>query len=63
MSVTGERDDLGGGPQKVACRCDLMTGMYATVGILAARTTPTGEGQHVDAALLDAQVPCSPTWE
>ena len=37
MSVTGERDDLGGGPQKVGVAvADLMTGMYATVGILAA---------------------------
>ncbi|MDO8375110.1 MAG: CoA transferase, partial [Polaromonas sp.] len=32
MSVTGERDDLGGGPQKVGVAVsDLMTGMYATV--------------------------------
>ena len=37
MSVTGERDDLGGGPQKVGVAvADLMTGMYATVAILAA---------------------------
>jgi crotonobetainyl-CoA:carnitine CoA-transferase CaiB-like acyl-CoA transferase len=37
MSVTGERDDLGGGPQKVGVAvADLFTGMYATVGILAA---------------------------
>jgi crotonobetainyl-CoA:carnitine CoA-transferase CaiB-like acyl-CoA transferase len=59
MSVTGERDDLGGGPQKVGVAvADLMTGMYATVGILAAlrHAEKTGEGQHVDAALLDAQV-------
>jgi crotonobetainyl-CoA:carnitine CoA-transferase CaiB-like acyl-CoA transferase len=53
MSVTGERDDLGGGPQKVAAVADLMTGMYATV---AQPRGKTGEGQHVDAALLDAQV-------
>ena len=59
MSVTGERDDLGGGPQKVGVAvADLMTGMYATVGILAAlrHAEKTGEGQHVDMALLDTQV-------
>ncbi len=58
MSVTGERDDLGGGPQKVGVAVsDLFTGMYATVGILAAlrHAERTGEGQHVDMALLDTQ--------
>jgi crotonobetainyl-CoA:carnitine CoA-transferase CaiB-like acyl-CoA transferase len=37
---------------------DLMTGMYATVGILAAlrHAEKTGEGQQVDMALLDTQV-------
>jgi crotonobetainyl-CoA:carnitine CoA-transferase CaiB-like acyl-CoA transferase len=59
MSITGERDDLGGGPQKVGVAvADLFTGMYATVGILAAlrHAEQTGEGQYVDMALLDAQV-------
>jgi crotonobetainyl-CoA:carnitine CoA-transferase CaiB-like acyl-CoA transferase len=59
MSVTGERDDLGGGPQKVGVAvADLFTGMYATVAILAAlrHAERTGEGQHVDMALLDTQV-------
>ena len=59
MSVTGERDDLQGGPQKVGVAvADLMTGMYATVGILAAlrHAEKTGEGQQVDMALLDTQV-------
>ncbi len=67
MSVTGERDDLPdegsqkirGGPQKVGVAvADLMTGMYATVGILAAlrHAEKTGEGQQVDMALLDTQV-------
>jgi len=59
MSVTGERDDLGGGPQKVGVAvADLFTGMYATVAILAAlrHTERTGEGQQVDMALLDTQV-------
>ena len=59
MSVTGERDDLAGSPQKVGVAvADLMTGMYATVGILAAlrHAEKTGEGQQVDMALLDTQV-------
>ena len=60
MSITGERDDLpGGGPQKAGVAItDLMTGMYATVAVLAALThrDRTGEGQHIDMALLDTQV-------
>ena len=59
MSITGERDDLGGGPQKVGVAvADLFTGMYATVGILAAlrHAERTGQGQHLDMALLDVQV-------
>jgi crotonobetainyl-CoA:carnitine CoA-transferase CaiB-like acyl-CoA transferase len=60
MSVTGERDDLpGGGPQKVGVPIvDLMTGMYATVGVLAALANrdQTGRGDYVDIAMLDVQV-------
>jgi crotonobetainyl-CoA:carnitine CoA-transferase CaiB-like acyl-CoA transferase len=59
MSVTGERDDLGGGPQKVGVAvADLFTGMYATTAILAAlrHAERTGEGQRIDMALLDTQV-------
>jgi crotonobetainyl-CoA:carnitine CoA-transferase CaiB-like acyl-CoA transferase len=59
MSITGERDDLGGGPQKVGVAvADLFTGMYATVAILAAlrHADRTGEGQWIDMALLDTQV-------
>ncbi len=60
MSVTGERDGLpGAGPQKVGVAvADLVTGMYATVAILAAlrHRDATGEGQVIDMALLDAQV-------
>jgi crotonobetainyl-CoA:carnitine CoA-transferase CaiB-like acyl-CoA transferase len=59
MSITGERDDLGGGPQKVGVAvADLFTGMYSCVGILAAlrHAEQTGEGQHLDMALLDTQV-------
>ncbi|MGG1944522.1 CaiB/BaiF CoA-transferase family protein [Trinickia sp. NRRL B-1857] len=60
MSITGERDALpGGGPQKVGVAfADLMTGMYATVAILAAlaHRTETGDGQYIDMALFDVQV-------
>lgn len=37
---------------------DVMCGMYATVGILAAlrHRDQTGEGQHIDVALVDSQV-------
>ena len=54
MSVTGEDE-----PQKVGVALtDLMTGMYATVAVLAALThrDRTGEGQYIDMALLDVQV-------
>ena len=56
MSITGEPD---GEPMKVAVGiADVMTGMYATVGILAAlrHRDATGKGQHIDLALLDTQV-------
>jgi crotonobetainyl-CoA:carnitine CoA-transferase CaiB-like acyl-CoA transferase len=59
MSITGERDDLGGGPQKVGVAvADLFTGMYSCVGILAAlrHVQLTGVGQYLDMALLDTQV-------
>ena len=60
MSVTGERDDRpGGGPQKAGVAItDLMTGMYTSVALLAAlaHRERTGEGQHVDACLLDSSV-------
>ncbi|MBK9594560.1 MAG: CoA transferase [Rhodocyclales bacterium] len=60
MSVTGEPDGVpGGGPQKVGVAvADLFTGMYATVAVLAALTfrEQSGEGQHIDLSLLDAQV-------
>ena len=60
MSFTGERDELpGGGPQKVGVAiADLMTGMYATVGVLSAlhERQTSGRGQYIDMALLDTQV-------
>ena len=60
MSVTGRPDNVpGGGPMKVGVPIsDLFTGLYATVSILAAlhHRTATGQGQHIDCALLDTQV-------
>ena len=52
MSITGERDDLpGGGPQKAGVAVtDIITGMYASVAILAAiqERNHSGLGQHLD---------------
>ena len=60
MSITGERDDRpGGGPQKVGIAVtDVMSGMYASLAITAAlvHRERTGEGQHIDLALLDSIV-------
>jgi crotonobetainyl-CoA:carnitine CoA-transferase CaiB-like acyl-CoA transferase len=60
MSITGEADGQpGAGPQKVGvAMADLMTGMYAVTAVLAAlhHRTQSGEGQHIDLALLDTQV-------
>ena len=60
MSITGERDDLpGGGPQKAGVAiADVLTGMYATIAILAAieHRSVTGKGQRIDMALLDCIV-------
>jgi crotonobetainyl-CoA:carnitine CoA-transferase CaiB-like acyl-CoA transferase len=60
MSITGEPDGTpGGGPQKVGVAvADLMTGIYAVTGILAAlrHAEATGQGQQIDLALLDTQV-------
>lgn len=56
MSVTGEAN---GHPLKVGIPVsDLTTGLYATISILAAlqHRNRTGEGQHIDLALLDAQM-------
>ena len=54
MSVTGEPE---GQPMKLGIAiADIMTGMHATVAILAAlhHRDKTGEGQHIDLALLDS---------
>ena len=60
MSVTGEADEFdGASPQKAGVAfADIFTGMYASSAILAAiiHRDHTGEGQHIDMALLDTQV-------
>jgi crotonobetainyl-CoA:carnitine CoA-transferase CaiB-like acyl-CoA transferase len=56
MSVTGEPDGM---PQKVGVGiADVMTGMYATVALLAALESRnrTGRGQHIDLSLFDCQL-------
>ena len=62
MSVTGRADgESGAGPQKVGVALTaILTGLHAAVGILAAlaHRERTGEGQHIDVALLDVQVAC-----
>lgn len=60
MSVTGEPGDgPGAGPVKVGVAlADILSGLYATVSVLAAlaHRDQTGVGQHIDIALLDVQV-------
>ncbi|MDB5823805.1 MAG: CoA transferase, partial [Herminiimonas sp.] len=60
MSLTGTPDGATSGePMKVGVPvADLMTGMYATVAIMAslARRDRGGGGEHIDMALLDCQV-------
>ncbi|MEP5731738.1 MAG: CoA transferase [Sulfitobacter sp.] len=56
MSITGEPQ---GAPMKVGVGiADVMCGMYATIGILAAlrHRDQTGEGQHIDLSLVDASM-------
>ena len=57
MSITGRPDDApGGGPLRVGVALtDLFTGVYAATAILAAIEVRhrSGEGQHIDMALLD----------
>ena len=60
MSITGRADGTPGeGPLKVGVALtDILTGLYAAVGILAAlaHRDRSGEGQHIDVSLLDVQV-------
>lgn len=56
MSLTGQPE---GEPMKVGVALtDILTGLYATIGILASlrHRDATGVGQHIDLALLDVQV-------
>jgi glutaryl-CoA transferase len=60
MSITGDPDQRpGGGPMKVGVAvADIFTGLYAAIAILGAlaHRDRTHTGQHIDLALLDAQV-------
>jgi crotonobetainyl-CoA:carnitine CoA-transferase CaiB-like acyl-CoA transferase len=62
MSITGRGPgEEGAGPQKVGVALtDVMTGLYATIAIQAALADRerSGQGQHIDMALLDVQVAC-----
>ncbi|TRO13333.1 CoA transferase [Ectopseudomonas mendocina] len=62
MSLTGRPEgEEGAGPVKVGVALtDILTGLYATVGVLAAlnQREQSGVGQHIDVALLDVQVAC-----
>ena len=62
MSLTGRPEgEDGAGPVKVGVALtDILTGLYATVAILAAlaHRQHEGGGQHIDMALLDVQVAC-----
>ena len=56
MSVTGEPD---GEPQRAGVPvADIITGMYASIAICAAlaHRAHSGQGQHLDLALLDSQI-------
>jgi crotonobetainyl-CoA:carnitine CoA-transferase CaiB-like acyl-CoA transferase len=61
MAATGLPDDAPcGGPQRVGfATSDATAGLYAVIGIIAAlyhRDVKGGRGQHIDVALLDAQI-------
>ncbi|GGA00983.1 CaiB/BaiF CoA transferase family protein [Elstera cyanobacteriorum] len=59
MSITGQPDAKGGEPVKVGVGiADVVCGLYATIGLLAAlrHRDATGEGQMIDLALYDAQL-------
>ena len=62
MSLTGRAaDEAGAGPVKVGVALtDILTGLHATVAVLAAlnHRHSSGAGQHIDLALLDVQVAC-----
>jgi crotonobetainyl-CoA:carnitine CoA-transferase CaiB-like acyl-CoA transferase len=53
MSITGDADDVGGRPMKVGVAIsDVVTGLYAAIGILAALVDRRDGGQRIDVSLL-----------
>jgi len=62
MSVTGEPDGKpGAGPQKIGVALtDILTGLYTNIAALSALANRerTGEGCHIDMALLDVTAAC-----
>jgi crotonobetainyl-CoA:carnitine CoA-transferase CaiB-like acyl-CoA transferase len=62
MSITGRgAGEEGAGPQKAGVAVtDILTGLYAAIGILAAlnHRERAGVGQYIDLSLLDVQVAC-----
>ena len=62
MSITGHPDgEAGAGPMKSGVALtDILTGLYAVNAMLAAlaHREISGQGQHIDMALLDVQVAC-----
>ena len=56
MSVTGDKEPL----KTSVAFADLNTGLYSAIAIQAAiiNRFKTGQGQHIDMALLDVQVAC-----
>lgn len=60
MSTCGQPDGAPGGePMRTAIPvADVVTGLYAAIGIVSAlyHRQSTGEGQHIDASMLDASV-------
>ncbi|BAN48516.1 CaiB/BaiF CoA-transferase family protein [Metapseudomonas resinovorans] len=59
MSVTGHREgEPGDGPMRVGIPvADICAGLYAAIGVLGAlnHRNSSGEGQHIDVSLFDAQ--------
>ena len=53
MSITGEADEDGGRPTKVGVAIsDVVTGLYAAIGVLGGLLARRGDGQRVDVTLL-----------
>jgi glutaryl-CoA transferase len=53
MSITGEADEDGGRPMKVGVAIsDVVTGLYAAIGVLAGLLAQRDDGQRVDVSLL-----------